>query len=96
VQSRRSKRRDFFCSTAFFESDDSGSSADRAAQGGNGLRWSQADHKLIIVPAADHRSVAGILADPDYALGIYEDFPAVDVLKQYEFHVAPFSCDFRT
>jgi hypothetical protein len=33
--------------------------------------------------------MAGILTDPDHPVGIYKDFPPINVLKQYEFHNIP-------
>jgi len=62
----------------------------RPAQGCNGQSRTEADLKLVVVSAADHRNFAGILSDPNHVFRIHKDFHAVHIFKHHKLHVASF------
>src|SRR5260370_1182577 len=64
--------------------------AGHLAQRGNGMSWSEAHRKLVLVSAADHCSLVGIFSDPDHPFGIHKDFQAVHIFKHYKLHDASF------
>src|ERR1700737_3527057 len=57
------------------------------AQCGNGLSRREAYRKLVVVSAADYRSFAGILSDPNNPFGVHKDFHAVHIFKHDKVHV---------
>src|ERR1700730_6352654 len=60
------------------------------AQRGDGLSRTEAYRKLVLVSAADYRSLVGILSDPNNSFGVYKDFHAVHIFKHDKVHVASF------